>query len=418
MKNNVFRISLVCGIILLLNGLSVTSSISGHNGKMSNQSTFEAHTNFPLGRELLAYWKFDETSGNIAHDSSGNGYHGTVYGATWTGGGLYFDGVDDYVDLDAHSENLGFNKTDNYKISIIGIKSTSTDTGIIYGMSHSIGNRVYVELELNSEGSFIFRVGTEECTLTVSSNPGYNDDTWHFVEAIYYGCVTDPTLEIYVDGEHEDSLTEWQFPFANDDFQTAKIGRKSNYSTNHFGGLIDDVKIHKSVMNSPPGSPIIEGQRIFEVEEGGESTYTIYSIDPEGDDIWIQIDWGDGEPGEWFGPYPSGEKVSIGIPIPLEEGTYVLFKIRVKDFFGAESDWATLTVYVVDVKPTFLLGFIENIEQENNFSLVTVKFLLTARFIPFDVRVLSSGKYIVISNEYIGFVGSCFIIGRFKTDFD
>jgi hypothetical protein len=54
-----------------------------------------------MTKGLVAYWSFDEGSGNIAYDSSGNGNHGTIYGAKWTSGkfgqALSFDGVDDYV---------------------------------------------------------------------------------------------------------------------------------------------------------------------------------------------------------------------------------------------------------------------------------------------------------------------------------
>ncbi|MCK5175518.1 MAG: LamG domain-containing protein, partial [Planctomycetes bacterium] len=49
---------------------------------------------------LVAHWKFDEGSGNIAYDSAGNS-HGKVYDAKWTkgkaGGALHFDGSTDYV---------------------------------------------------------------------------------------------------------------------------------------------------------------------------------------------------------------------------------------------------------------------------------------------------------------------------------
>jgi hypothetical protein len=56
--------------------------------------------------DLIGLWKFDEGSGLIANDSSGNGHHGTLVGdPTWTGGkiggGLDFDGQDDVVDLGA-----------------------------------------------------------------------------------------------------------------------------------------------------------------------------------------------------------------------------------------------------------------------------------------------------------------------------
>jgi len=52
---------------------------------------------------LVGAWKFDEGSGTIAYDSSGNNNHGTIYGATWVDGkfgkALQFDGIDDYVSI-------------------------------------------------------------------------------------------------------------------------------------------------------------------------------------------------------------------------------------------------------------------------------------------------------------------------------
>ncbi|UCF13614.1 MAG: SBBP repeat-containing protein [Thermoplasmatales archaeon] len=72
----------------------------------------------------------------------------------------------------------------------------------------------------------------------------------------------------------------------------------------------------------------------------------------------------------------------------------------------------------IEVKPTFLLGFIDNVEQGGNFTNINAKLLITARFIPFDIRVLSSSEKIIISNNYLGFVGKKFMIGRFKADLD
>ena len=53
---------------------------------------------------LVGYWNFDEGSGTIAHDSSNNGYDGTlVGGATWAegrfGGGIQLDGTSGYVSI-------------------------------------------------------------------------------------------------------------------------------------------------------------------------------------------------------------------------------------------------------------------------------------------------------------------------------
>jgi len=70
------------------------------------------------------------------------------------------------------------------------------------------------------------------------------------------------------------------------------------------------------------------------------------------------------------------------------------------------------------VEPVFLFGFIGNVEQESDYTYITIRLVLSVRLIPFDVRVLSSGEEIVISNDYLGFVGSRFMIGRFKADLD
>jgi len=58
-----------------------------------------------VNNALVAWWAMDDGIGDIAVDSSANGYDGTVIGPTWVaddpngGAALLFDGVDDYVDL-------------------------------------------------------------------------------------------------------------------------------------------------------------------------------------------------------------------------------------------------------------------------------------------------------------------------------
>jgi hypothetical protein len=58
----------------------------------------------------IGYWAFDDGTGAIARDSSGNGNNGTLTGGpAWTvgqfGKALQFDGVDDYVNI-PHNDNL------------------------------------------------------------------------------------------------------------------------------------------------------------------------------------------------------------------------------------------------------------------------------------------------------------------------
>src|SRR5678810_161074 len=52
----------------------------------------------PAELALVAHWTFDEGSGTIVHDTSGNNRNGTMTGGEWTqgkfGGALRFNGAD------------------------------------------------------------------------------------------------------------------------------------------------------------------------------------------------------------------------------------------------------------------------------------------------------------------------------------
>ena len=90
---------------------------------------------------LIGYWKFNEGSGTTVEDSSGNGNDGTINGdATWTtgknGGGLDFDGLDDYVDVG------DIDLTDAFTIAA-WIKISSMGKNMIVGKSYSTYQFLY-----------------------------------------------------------------------------------------------------------------------------------------------------------------------------------------------------------------------------------------------------------------------------------
>ncbi len=79
-----------------------------YNGKIDDVRLYNQALNDQVVQYLYAnsaglegYWKFEEGSGKIIADSSGNGNYVKSRGATWTqgknGGGLSFDGSNDYV---------------------------------------------------------------------------------------------------------------------------------------------------------------------------------------------------------------------------------------------------------------------------------------------------------------------------------
>jgi hypothetical protein len=280
-KNILLKRGLVCGIAILFLGLCITSS----TGVNVDQKTF------PLNKGELAWWKFNEGSGSTAGDSSGHGYDGTVVGATWTSVGLEFDGTNDYVDFDAHSVAIGMNKTDD--ITVIVRFRSDGGTGMLFSMSHTNPDRAYFDMQIASDGKVGVIMGDVTCTFELLTTGSYNDGDWHVLESEFLGDTTNPTLNLYIDGDLDATTTEWLCPMIDEDFLTVKVGRNSNTEGEYLDGEIDDIKYYKG--SGPPGDPP-EAPTITGPPGGdtGESlTYTFKAHDPDGDEVQFIIDWGD-----------------------------------------------------------------------------------------------------------------------------
>jgi hypothetical protein len=107
----------------------------------------------------------------------------------------------------------------------------------------------------------------------------------------------------------------------------------------------------------PPPPPKIIGPTSGTV--GIAYEYTFLAADPYGDDLYYDIYWGDGQFEDWFGPFASGEGVTLSHAWS-EEGTYTI-RARVKYSYGV-SDWGTLTVTMPRNRATYnslLLRFLE-----------------------------------------------------------
>jgi hypothetical protein len=92
--------------------------------------------------------------------------------------------------------------------------------------------------------------------------------------------------------------------------------------------------------NRPPDPPTIDGPKRGKV--GIEYSYTFKATDPDRDDIWYHICWGDKEIIYIYGPYPSGEELTLSYNWS-EKGTFII-SAMVRDIWSEESDWAELVV--------------------------------------------------------------------------
>jgi hypothetical protein len=101
-------------------------------------------------------------------------------------------------------------------------------------------------------------------------------------------------------------------------------------------------------VNYPPKTPKISGPT--EINANEEVTYSVYASDPDGDQVYFMLDWGDGTI-NWDGPYDSGEVVEYKHTF-TEPGEYKI-TVKAKDVYDAESGWAELDIMVPRYKMKF-----------------------------------------------------------------
>lgn len=98
--------------------------------------------------------------------------------------------------------------------------------------------------------------------------------------------------------------------------------------------------------NLPPFKPILHGRHI--TKTGVENSFTVELNDPDNDDVFLYIDWGDNTNSNWLGPYKSGETLEIN-HIWNNSGIYKI-KMKIKDTYNAESIWKTTFIIVFKSK--------------------------------------------------------------------
>jgi hypothetical protein len=119
--------------------------------------------------------------------------------------------------------------------------------------------------------------------------------------------------------------------------------------------------------NTAPNTPDLKGET--EIKNGTSYEYNFYANDPDGDEVYYYLNWGDtyweGWWEGWIGPYQSGEIVKLE-NIWDEKGNYTV-RVRAKDIFGEKSDWAVLNIKTARNKVShnyFPLGDQVSIPQE------------------------------------------------------
>ena len=141
-------------------------------------------------------------------------------------------------------------------------------------------------------------------------------------------------FDLLVDGNN--NIKRFILSFGEDEFGNIYVLSKTKLGPNGETGDVRRIFIE----NDKPTAPVINGRTNGKI--GVEYTYSIVSSDPNDEDLFYYIDWGDGSIEDWSGPYASDEEQTFRHSFS-EENNYVI-KVKARNEGNAESLWGNLLI--------------------------------------------------------------------------
>ncbi|NCR19620.1 MAG: LamG domain-containing protein [Microcystis aeruginosa LL13-03] len=208
------------------------------------QAEIQANLNQKLsGNEqgLVGYWNLEENSGNTVNDLTSNKNNGTLTNgvqrtvansnpiAKPEGKALYFDGVNDYIEI-----NL--NEPETEVTHELWFKTTSLNGCLFFVVSGNASSTALDRGIYLSNGNIFANIYNTE---TISSS-GLNlaDGKWHHVAHVFGASVGGQ--QIYVDGQ---LVATGSKTYSDFNWQDKIAIGYSAYSSGYFKGEIDEVRV-------------------------------------------------------------------------------------------------------------------------------------------------------------------------------
>ena len=194
----------------------------------------------------VGYWPAVEGKNNILHDFTTNNNHGTIFGATWQQfekysiPRLYFDNIDDYVDLGNHT-SLNPRDAITIKTYVNELKTSLSPTLSRYS-SGNIAQSSYAWLRWDQNNIYFFLSDGNIRTATLSYPVQLNkfiDITETFKQ---------PTATIRVNGNEIDSkILNYSLQASN---LHTHIGFLNYYGNRFFHGIITEISMYDYILSS------------------------------------------------------------------------------------------------------------------------------------------------------------------------
>ncbi len=166
---------------------------------------------------------------------------------------------------------------------------------------------------------------------------------------IYVGVSNDTGAGGYIIAINPDGTEKWRERIHNERvWSSPAIGSDG---TVYIGTSWNDFGVLHAFGQLDPNAP--EAPTIIGSTEGKIKTeyeYNFTTTDPNGDDVYYYIEWGDGAVENWIGPYSSGEEVKVNHSWD-KRGTYTI-SARAKDTDNLWGPWSELETSIPRNKAT------------------------------------------------------------------
>jgi hypothetical protein len=230
------RKRLVLATVVICAVLIAGLGILWQGGKVSEAAVLNIHPG------LVGWWHFNEGTGTVAGDSSGNGNNGTITGASWVtgkyGDALSFNGLNNYITVPASSS---LTSNPNGITVNLWLKMTT-----LSGIPVSMWGNANSGFGLFSDGNWYFGNGG---WFALSAGI-LADGAWHLYSAVWNA--TSQTLTSFRDSVQIAQSTDvLGLIFAGPANNIMCFGDDNRFSLpqSPFNGIIDEVQIYNRTLS-------------------------------------------------------------------------------------------------------------------------------------------------------------------------
>lgn len=312
MKKRMIRKGIVLGIIILFFGASVVQGVT-------QSSTYYKEEIQPTITDIITFNPTDDT--RVSHWYPDKNYgHNTMtvvmndYGAT--------------------SSNWAYDTLTSFDIS--SVPSNSIINSAVLGFYYY----EYVESNPAGRNLNLYKITNtwNEETVTWNTQPNYAAEPTTFTpvpSSPGNWMEWDVTVDVqeFVNGNEDN----YGWKITDENYWGMPGIPRMYFRTKEYESYIPYLEIH---INEAPAAPTIIGPTSGTAGESYD--YTFIAFDPEDEDIYYYIEWGDDTNTGWLGPYESGEQIVITYTWTAQ-GIYEI-RAKAKDIHDVESDWGTLEV--------------------------------------------------------------------------